>query len=105
MLAAATAAPALVPAQASASFHLSPTVGHLYVDDNTPGTNTIGAFDRHADGSLNPVAGSPFAMGGAGTGSGLPSQGAIQIASAGRFVISVDAGSNQISVLRITRGG
>ena len=105
LLAAATAAPAVIPAQASASLHPSPVVGHVYVDDNTPGTNTIGAFDRHADGSLTSLAGAPFAAGGAGTGSGLASQGAIQISSDGRFVIAVDAGSNQISVLRIADGG
>jgi 6-phosphogluconolactonase (cycloisomerase 2 family) len=76
-------------------------VGHVYVNDNTKGTNTIGAFDRHADGSLTPVAGSPFTAGGAGTGTGLADQGAIQITPDGRFLIAVDAGSNQISVLRI----
>jgi hypothetical protein len=43
-------------------------VGHLYVDDNTASVNTIAAFDRHADGRLTPVRGSPFAIGGAGTG-------------------------------------
>ncbi|MBV9423814.1 MAG: beta-propeller fold lactonase family protein [Solirubrobacterales bacterium] len=80
-------------------------VGHVYVDDNTAGVNTVGAFDRHADGSLTPTPGSPFAAGGAGTGAGLASQGAIQISSDGRFVVAVDAGSNQISVLRISRDG
>lgn len=90
----ATAAPAQLP-----------VVGHSYVDDNTTGTNTIAAFDRHADGSLTPQAGSPFAIGGAGLGSGLGSQGAIQAGPDGRFLLAVDAGSNQISVLRLTRGG
>jgi hypothetical protein len=37
----------------------SPVVGHVYLDDNTAGENTIGAFDRHADGSLTPMPGSP----------------------------------------------
>src|SRR5207245_995125 len=69
------------------------------------GTNTIGAFDRHADGTLTPEAGSPFAAGGAGTGSGLASQGALQLSADGRFLVAVDAGSNQISVLRITDHG
>ena len=32
-------------------------VGHVYVNDNTAGTNTIAAFNRHADGTLTPVAG------------------------------------------------
>jgi hypothetical protein len=26
----------------------TPIVGHVYVNDNTAGTNTIGAFDQHA---------------------------------------------------------
>jgi hypothetical protein len=68
-----------VPASASASTDASPVVGHLYVNDNTAGTNTIGAFNRHADGTLTPEAGSPFAAGGAGTGAGIASQGALQI--------------------------
>jgi 6-phosphogluconolactonase (cycloisomerase 2 family) len=101
----AAAAVAAVPAAASASTHGSPVVGHVYVNDNTAGTNTIGAFDRHADGSLTPEAGSPFTAGGAGTGAGLASQGALQISPDGRFLIAADAGSNQISVLRISRGG
>jgi hypothetical protein len=100
----AAAAVAAVPATASASTHGSPVVGHVYVDDNTAGANTIGAFDRHADGSLTPEAGSPFTAGGAGTGAGLASQGALQISPDGRFLIAVDAGSNQISVLRIHGG-
>ena len=74
--AAAVAVPAAASASASSS---SPVVGHVYVNDNTAGTNTIGAFDRHADGSLTPEPGSPFVAGGVGTGGGLPSQGAIQI--------------------------
>jgi 6-phosphogluconolactonase (cycloisomerase 2 family) len=102
----AAAAAVGVPAAASASTGASaagasPVVGHVYVNDNTAGTNTIGAFDRHADGSLTPEAGSPFVAGGAGTGAGLASQGAIQITPDGRFLIAVDAGSNQVSVLRI----
>jgi 6-phosphogluconolactonase (cycloisomerase 2 family) len=77
----------------------------VYVNDNTAGTNTIGAFDRHADGTLTPEAGSPFAAGGAGTGAGLASQGALQISPDGRFLIAADAGSNQVSVLRVKPGG
>ena len=98
------AALAAVPATASASAHWSPVVGHVYVNDNTAGANTIGAFDRHADGSLTREAGSPFTAGGAGTGAGLASQGALQISPDGRFLIAVNAGSNQISVLRIHGG-
>jgi 6-phosphogluconolactonase len=90
---------------AAASGHSPRVTGHVYVNDNTAGTNTIGAFDRHADGTLTPEPGSPFAAGGAGTGAGLASQGALQISPDGRFLIAADAGSNQISVLRILRDG
>ena len=105
LAAVAAAAAVAVPAAASASTHASPVVGHVYVNDNTTGTNTISAFDRHADGTLTPEAGSPFAAGGAGTGAGLASQGAVQISPDGRFLIAADAGSNQISVLRIKHNG
>jgi 6-phosphogluconolactonase len=104
-LAAATAAVVAAPASASALTQVSSVTGHVYVNDNTAGTNTIGGFDRHADGTLTPEAGSPFAAGGAGTGAGLASQGALQISPDGRFLIAVDAGSNQISVLRIKDNG
>jgi 6-phosphogluconolactonase (cycloisomerase 2 family) len=94
---------AAVPAGAAAN--PSAAVGHVYVNDNTAGTNTIAAFDRHADGSLSPVPGSPFAAGGAGTGKGLASQGAIQLSSDGRYLVAVDAGSSEISVLKIKQDG
>ena len=102
-LVAAAAAVAAVPASASAD--TSQVVGHVYVDDNTAGTNTIGAFDRRADGTLTAEPGSPFPAGGAGTGAGLASQGALQLSADGRFLLAVDAGSNQVSVLRVHPGG
>jgi 6-phosphogluconolactonase len=83
----------------------SRVVGYTYIDGNTATANTIDGFARHADGSVTPLAGSPFAAGGAGTGTGLASQGAIQATPGGRYLLAVDAGSNQISVLRITPGG
>ena len=95
---AAVAVPAVATAHPSRG-------GFVYVNDNTAGTNTVAAFVRHPDGGLTPVPGSPFNAGGAGSGSGLASQGAIQISSDGRYVLAVDAGSNQISVLRIGRNG
>ena len=93
------------PAVASASPYPSPVTGHVYLDDNTAGSNTIAAFDRHANGSLTPLPGSPFAAGGAGSGTGLASQGAVQIADGGRLLLAADAGSNQVSALRIQPDG
>jgi 6-phosphogluconolactonase len=89
-------------ASASSRFESS---GHVYVNDNTSGTNTIAAFDRHGDGRLTPVPGSPFATGGAGTGAGIGSQGALQVTDDGRYLLAVDAGSNTISVLKIKHDG
>jgi 6-phosphogluconolactonase len=85
--------------------HGSPVVGHVYVNDNTAPVNTIAAFDRHADGTLTPEPGSPFAAGGAGTGTAIGSQGALQETANGRYLLAVDAGSNQISVLRVGSDG
>jgi hypothetical protein len=83
----------------------SPVVGYTYIDGNTATANTIDGFARHADGSVTPLPGSPFAAGGVGLGTGLASQGAIQATPDGRYLLAVDAGSNQISVLRVTAGG
>jgi hypothetical protein len=90
--AAATAAPA-------------PVVGHLYINDNTAPGNTIAGFARHSDGTLTALGGSPFATGGGGTGAGIGSQGALQSAANGRYLLAVDPGSNQVSVLRVGEGG
>ncbi len=98
-------ASALAVVGAGGASPASGVVGHVYVNDNTSGLNTIGAFDRHADGTLTPMRGSPFRAGGAGTGKGLASQGSLQRSSDGRYLLAVDAGSNQISVLRIRPDG
>ncbi|HEV7810677.1 MAG TPA: beta-propeller fold lactonase family protein, partial [Candidatus Limnocylindrales bacterium] len=81
------------------------TVGHLYVNNNSAGTNTIAGFNRHADGSLSPILGSPFTAGGAGTGLPFGSAGGLQETANGRFLLAADPASNQISVLRIRRDG
>jgi 6-phosphogluconolactonase (cycloisomerase 2 family) len=95
----------LLGAAATANASTSPVVGYTYVDGNTATANTIDGFARHADGSLTPLAGSPFTAGGAGLGTGLASQGPIQATQNGKYLLAVDAGSNQISVLRVTAGG
>ena len=83
----------------------SRVVGHVYVNNNTPGQNTVAGFDRHANGSLTTIAGSPFAAGGAGTGLPFGSAGGLQRSSDGRYLLATDPASNQVSVLRIGRNG
>jgi len=94
-----------VPGSALADGAGSPVTGHVYLDGNNRGANTIAAFDRHVDGSLTATQGSPFAAGGSGLGGGLGSQGAVQLAADGRYLLAVDAGSNQISVLQVQQDG
>jgi 6-phosphogluconolactonase (cycloisomerase 2 family) len=98
------AGPATVP---SSRFEQSvpAAVGYVYVNANTARENTIAAFDRHADGTLTPLPGSPFAAGGAGTGETIGSQDALRVTLDGRFLLAVAAGSNDISVLRIADDG
>ncbi|MBV9414181.1 MAG: beta-propeller fold lactonase family protein [Solirubrobacterales bacterium] len=105
ILAAIAACVGAIAAPAVATAAQSHDAGYVYVDDNTSGQNTVAAFARHQDGTLTPVAGSPFNAGGAGSGSGLASQGAVQVSSDGRYVIAVDPGSSQVSVLRIRHDG
>src|SRR5262249_32599224 len=87
---------AIAPGTSSAASGLcgspgSSVVGHVYVNDNTASENTVAAFDRRSDGSLTPIPGSPFRAGGAGTGAGVGSQGALQESADGRYLLAVDA--------------
>jgi 6-phosphogluconolactonase (cycloisomerase 2 family) len=92
-------------AGAHAAFDSSVVIGHVYVDDNTTGANTVAGFDQHPDGTLTPIPGSPFAVGGAGTGTGIGSQDALQLSADRRYLLAADAGSSQISILRIQDDG
>ena len=83
----------------------NPVVGHLYVDNNSAVHNSVAGFNRHLDGTLTPLPGSPFPTGGAGTGTPIGSAGAIQFSADGRYVLAVDPASNDISVLRVKDDG
>jgi 6-phosphogluconolactonase len=104
-LAAAAAAMATTLTAGAALAAGSPTVGHVYVNNNTSGRNTVAGFDRHGDGSLTPIPGSPFDAGGAGTGAPFGSAGGLQETADGRYLLATDPASNEISVLRIRPNG
>lgn len=74
-------------------------VGAVYTMTNAPGGNEVLIFARGTDGSLT-AAGS-VATGGAGTGAGLGSQGALTLRDDGRWLFAVNAGSDEISSLRV----
>jgi 6-phosphogluconolactonase len=103
---AASSAAIAAPAAASAhQHHPGRSNGYVYVNDNAASSNTVAAFRRHRDGSLTPLPGSPFATGGAGTGTAIGSQGSLQTALRGRYVLAVDPGSNQVSALAVRGDG
>ena len=95
-----------VPAVASAHSGQRPFRGpeHVYLDGNTAGANTIAGFTQNANGSLTALPGSPFQAGGTGL-AGVGSQDAVKFADNGRYLLAVDAGSNQISVLSVGSHG
>jgi 6-phosphogluconolactonase len=105
LAAAGMTAALIAPAAASAhTFHghhhgSGGAPGYVYVNDNTATVNTVAGFRRWPDGSLTPLSGSPFTTPGAGTGTAVGSQGSLQSALGGRYLLATDAGSNQISVL------
>jgi 6-phosphogluconolactonase len=107
-LALVTTASALLLGTASASLAVSPSsvvTGHVYVSNNTAGHNTISGFDRHADGTISPIEGTPFNAGGAGIGSPTGSAGALQLSSDGRYLLAVNASANEVAVLKIKSDG
>lgn len=78
-------------------------VGAVYTQTNDVTANAVRAFARASDGTLTFVADYP--TGGQGNGApGLGSQGAVIIAEE-RFVLAVNAGSNQVSSFRIGANG
>ncbi len=86
MLAALTVAPA---AASSAS------VGAVYTLSNATAGNAVIAYARGVDGQLTPLG--TFATGGLGSGAGLGSQGAVTLSDNGRWLLAVDAGSDEIT--------
>lgn len=73
--------------------------GAVYVLTNSPAGNEVLAWDRAADGLLTPAG--TYATGGAGSGAGLGSQGAVIVTEDGRYVFAVNAGSNSVSAFRV----
>lgn len=97
------AALAILTVAATAAAQGIGTVGAVYTATNHASGNSILAFDRDADGSLQ-TAGS-VSTGGLGTGAGLGNQGGLRMTQDGKFLIVVNAGSHDISVVEVGRDG
>lgn len=77
--------------------------GAVYAMTNAAGGNSILIFDRAANGALT-SAGSA-STGGVGKGSGLGSQGGLVLTSDQRWLLAVNAGSNEVTVFSVTPDG
>lgn len=88
-LTATLAAPTAVTAQG---------FGAVYTLSNDAAGNTVDVSLRLPSGRLLPFA--DYATGGDGTGAGLGSQGAIAQTRNGRFILAVNAGSDEVAVFR-----
>src|SRR5438132_2818732 len=77
--------------------------GAVYALTNQTSGNAVAVFARAADGTL--TAAGTVATGGTGTGSGLGSQGALALSDNGRWLFAVNAGSNDVSIFRVSPAG
>lgn len=79
------------------------SAGQLYTLTNETTGNRVAVYDRAADGAL--TFNQLVPTGGLGTGGGLGNQGAVILTTDARFLIAVNAGSNDISVFRVEENG
>jgi VCBS repeat-containing protein len=90
-------------AQAAPASAADLRAGAVYTLTNSAAGNAVAVFARAADGSLTSAGLVP--TGGIGTGASLGSQGALALSKNGQWLYAVNAGSNSISVLRVTNDG
>lgn len=77
--------------------------GAVYTISNETGGNAVIAYARNRNGALAPLG--TYPTGGLGSGAGLGSQGAVTLSDDGRFLLAVDAGSDEITSFRVHRDG
>lgn len=92
-----------LPLSPSQDLSESAFAGQVYTQSNSPAGNQVLLFNRAADGSLTP--GGAFWTGGTGTGAGLGNQSSLALNSTGRFLLAINAGSNEISSFVVRRDG
>ena len=101
-LVAAVAAAAALAIPGVATAHSDPA-GFVYTESNASTGNAVVAFARWSNGQLTPMG--TYATGGMGTGSGLGSQGAVVLSANGRWLLAVNAGSNDVTLFRVRHDG
>jgi 6-phosphogluconolactonase len=86
--------------------HANDVVGAVYAMTNAPDNNEVVMFDRDAEGILTLTG--AVSTGGSGSGGGLDqlgSQGSLVLSDDHRWLLAVNAGSNEISVFRVKGDG
>jgi len=78
----------------------SSSEGAVFIMTNSAAGNSVLAYSRGADGSLT-FSGS-FSTAGLGTGSGLGDQGGLALSRGGRWLLAVNAGSNELTIFRVS---
>ena len=76
--------------------------GAVYVLSNDAAGNAVLVFDRQSNGALVPAG--AVSTGGFGSGGGLGTQGSVVLSQGGRWLLAVNAGSDDISLFSIHRG-
>jgi 6-phosphogluconolactonase len=90
--------PTVLSSSAIANYYV-PQKPTIYTTSNAAAGNQLLAFEQLKDGSLKAVATVP--TGGTGSGGGLGNQGAIAVTRDRQMLLTVNAGSNEISVFRL----
>jgi 6-phosphogluconolactonase (cycloisomerase 2 family) len=93
---------ALVLATPSASAD-NGVIGAVYTMTNNPATNAVLQYDRLADDSLQYR--DAYMTGGLGSGDGLGNQGGVVLSENGRWLLVVNAGSDEVSVFANGKDG
>ncbi len=78
-------------------------IGAVYTMTNAPDANAVLQYDRLADGSLQFR--DMYMTGGRGSGDGLGNQGGVVLSDDGRWLLVVNAGSDEVSVFATGQDG
>jgi 6-phosphogluconolactonase len=81
----------------------SSAAGYVYTETNSATGNAVLAYARANDGTLSWLG--SFPTGGTGTGGALATQGEVVFAGNGKWLLAVNAGSNDVSLFRVGEDG
>ena len=98
-----TTAVLVIAATANDAIRAERSAGAVYTMSNAAAGNQILVFHRAASGTLSPRG--SFATGGLGSGAGLGNQGGLVLSDNNRWLLAVNAGSNDVSLFAVDDDG